>query len=251
MTGTIDLNADVGEEATSDGDDGALLDLVTSASVACGFHAGDPTVMRRTVSAALRRGVAIGAHPSYDDREGFGRRDVAVTSARLADDIVYQIGALDGIARSCGAKVRFVKPHGSLYNRMAVDFDYARVVVEAVLSYGGLVLLAPAGSEAVRAAQRIGVGVATEAFADRAYLGDGRLAPRHLPGAVIEDPDHAVEQALSLAVDGGVTSADGIWLELTADSLCLHSDTPGALVIARRVRDALVGAGFTLAPFVT
>jgi 5-oxoprolinase (ATP-hydrolysing) subunit A len=247
----IDLNADVGEEAAPDGDDGLLLDVVTSASVACGFHAGNPSVMHHTVLEAERRGVVIGAHPSYADRDGFGRRPVEVDVTRLADDIIYQIGALDGVARACGTKVRFVKPHGALYNRITVDREHARAVAQAVRAYGEIVLLAAAGSVAVDEAERLGVTVATEGFADRAYQSDGNLVPRHGPGAVIEDPDRAVQQALSLAVDRRVQCVDGTWLELHPTSICVHGDTPGAVAMAGRISDALVGAGFSLTPFAT
>jgi UPF0271 protein len=246
---TIDLNADVGEDASPGGDDEPLLGVVTSASVACGFHAGDASVMRTTVEAAAQRGVAIGAHPSYADRDGFGRVDIDVPAARLRDDIVYQIGALQGIARSCGTTVRYVKPHGALYNRLWSDDALARTVCEAVRVFEDLTLLVGAGSVGATVAAHLGVPSATEAFADRAYRGDGSLLPRNLPGAVIEDPYAAVAQALSIAVEGRVATVDGVWLELSAHSICVHGDTPGALAIATRVRAALTGEGLALAPF--
>ncbi len=249
MPGSIDLNADVGEEAAPDGDDGPLLDVVTSASVACGFHAGNPSVMHKTVVEAQRRGVAIGAHPSYADRDGFGRRPVEVDATRLTDDIIYQVGALDAIAHACGTKVRFVKPHGSLYNRITVDVEHARAVAEAVRAYGDVVLLVAAGSVAVSEAERLGVTVVTEGFADRAYRNDGSLVPRQVAGAIIEDPGRAIQQALSLAVDGRVQSVDGTWLELHPASICVHSDTQGAVAMAGRLHQALVEAGFSVTSF--
>jgi UPF0271 protein len=247
----IDLNADVGEGAGADGTDGALLDLVTSASVACGFHAGEPATMRRTVEAAARRGVIVGAHPSYPDRAGFGRRPMDIAPARVTDDVLYQVGALDALARAGGTCVRFVKPHGELYRRMADDEACARAVAEAVRSVGDLVLLVPAGSGAVEVAAAMGMRVATEAFADRAYQADGRLAPRTVLGAVLTDPDEVAARAVGIAVDRRVRAVDGTTIALEASSICVHGDTPGAEVLARGVRQALEAAGVTLLPFVS
>ena len=181
VEGTIDLNADLGEGAFPARGDEPLLDVVTSAGIACGFHAGDPAIMRATVEAALRRGVVIGAHPSYADRAGFGRADIEVSPTRLTDDIVYQIGALQGIARACGTTVRFVKPHGALYNRLWADDALARTVCDAVGVFGDLVLLVGAGSEAAKVAAHLGVRSATEAFADRAYRGTEACCPGSTP----------------------------------------------------------------------
>ena len=247
----IDLNADVGEGAGADGADGALLDLVTSASVACGFHAGDPATMRSTVEAAARRGVIVGAHPSYPDRAGFGRRPMDVAPARVTDDVLYQVGALEALARAGGTAVRFVKPHGELYHRMADDEACARAVAEAVRIAGDLVLLVPAGSGAVEVVAETGVRVATEAFADRAYLADGRLVPRTVPGAVLTDPEEVVARAVGIAVDRRVTAVDGTTIALEASTICVHGDTPGAEVLARAIRRALESAGVTLWPFVS
>lgn len=248
---SIDLNADLGEKVGGPGHDEALLDVVTSASIACGFHAGDPTTMRRTLEAAISRGVAVGAHPSYPDREGFGRSEQHLAPGQIADDVTYQIGALDGLARAHGARVNYVKPHGAMYNRMATDVECAKAISLAVRAYGGLVLLAPAGTPSVDVARRLGIEVATEVFADRAYLPDGRLAPRDHPGALVTDPAEAVRRAMSLARDHRVTTVDGGSIELEGSSMCVHGDTPGALEIAKQVHAALREAGVAVAPFVS
>jgi len=243
---TVDLNADVGEGW----DDGPLIGLVTTVHVACGFHAGGPEVMRRTVQSAVAAGVAVGAHPSYPDRDGFGRRPMDRTAAQVVDDLLYQVGALDGIARVCGGRVTSVKPHGVLYNRMAVDEDCAAAVAAAVAAYGNdLVLVAPAGSTAVEAARREGVPVVAEGFCDRGYLADGTLAPRSSPGAVVTDPDEAGRRAVALAVAGRLAAVDGAQVALRCDTLCIHGDTPDAATMAAAVRRALLGAGVGLAAF--
>ncbi len=248
---SVDLSVDLGEGALPAAQESALLELVTSASIACGFHAGSPSVMRLTLEAALEHGVVVGAHPSYPDREGFGRVELALPPARIAEDVLYQVGALDGLARSLGTSVRYVKPHGALYNRMAVDHECAAAVCDAVRSYGALVLLVPAGSVAVDVATELGVDVATEVFADRAYLADGRLAPRTMPGALVTEPAEAARRAVGLAVDGCVPAVDGGTIELEGNSICLHGDTPGALRIAEAVLSELREAGIEVAPFVS
>jgi UPF0271 protein len=245
----IDLNADVGEGTGPGGDDDDLLDLVTSASVACGFHAGDAATMRRTVEAALRRGVAVGAHPSYPDRGGFGRRPLDIAPAQVRADVTTQVRALEAVARAAGTRVRYVKPHGALYHRMADDEDCARAVVEAVVEAGDLVLLAPPAPVLLGVARERGLPVAVEAFADRAYGADGRLAPRTSAGAVLTDADEVARRALSIAVDQRVTALDGTEVALAAASICVHGDTPGAATLARAVRRALEAAGVVLAPF--
>ena len=247
---TVDLNADVGENAGADGDD-LLLDEVTSASVACGVHAGDPDTMRRTVEAATRRGVVVGAHPSYPDREGFGRRQMEMSPAQVTAEVLAQVGALDAIARGCGTRVRYVKPHGALYHRMAEDEACARAIAQACEQAGGLVLLAPAGSVAVEIAESVGVRVATEAFADRAYGPDGRLVSRAVAGAVLTDPEEVARRAVAIAVEHRVPATDGTTIAVTASSICVHGDTPGVEVLARRVRRALEGVGVALIPFVS
>ncbi len=244
---SVDLNADVGEAGPGDDDD--LLDVVTSANVACGFHAGSPEVMRRTVSAAAGRGVMVGAHPGYPDREGFGRSALDHSPERVAEDVLYQTGALQAIARSCGTSVRYVKPHGALYHRVGHDEACARAVAEAVHQLGDLFLVVAAHSPTIPVVEEIGVRVATEFFADRAYLSDRTLAPRHHTGAVVNDPDAVVARAVALVIDGTVTTADGTRLSMRASSICIHGDTPGAVLLARRVRAALAEAGVTLRSF--
>lgn len=247
----IDLNADVGEEANGSDGDGALLDVVTSANVACGFHAGDPSVMRRTLGDAVARDVVVGAHPSYPDRAGFGRREMEISPTRLTDDLLYQIGALDGLARAYATRVSYVKPHGALYHRMGEDEACAKAVCDALRAYGNLALLAPYGSIAISVAQHFGVEVVTEAFADRAYLPDGRLVPRGEAGALVTDADEVAARAVTLAVEHRVRALDGSWVPVAASSICLHGDTPGSVESAQRVRKSLTSAGVTLQPFVT
>lgn len=248
---SIDLNADLGEQVAHAASDEAILESVTSASIACGFHAGDPRTMHDTLVLATRKGVVVGAHPSYADRDGFGRIERSVSAPQLSDEVLYQVGALDGLARATGARVRYVKPHGALYNRMAIDEECAKAVSEAVRAFGGLVLLAPAGTNAVSVAERLGVVVATEVFADRTYLPDGRLVSREMPGALVTDPSEVARRALSLARDHCVETIAGSSIELVGASICVHGDTPGAVVAAREVRNALSESGIMLAPFVS
>jgi len=243
---TIDLNADVGE---TEGD-AALLSVVTSASVACGFHAGDPSRMRRTVREALERGVAVGAHPSYADRDGFGRREIATGAEQIADEVCYQVGALQAIARLEGGSVAYVKLHGALYHRAAVDEEVALVLARALAGIGRLAVLGQAESALLRACELAGLKVATEAFCDRAYSPDGRLVDRSAPGAVLEDPARAAAQAVAIAVRAAVETTDGTVVGLKAESLCVHGDSPHALESAHCVRAALEAAGVSLASFV-
>jgi UPF0271 protein len=234
----VDLNADLGEGfgIWTLGDDDALLEVVTSANVACGFHAGDAITMLRICTVAAARDVRIGAQVSYRDLAGFGRRAMDVPSDELTADIIYQIGALDGCARTVGREVRYVKPHGALYNTAMVDERQAEAVAAAVGAYpGDLALLGLPGSALEAAAASHSVPYVAEAFADRTYTADGQLQPRSQPGAVITDPAAVIEQALRLAA--------------SADSLCLHGDTPGAADLARQVRDALIASGVAVRPF--
>jgi 5-oxoprolinase (ATP-hydrolysing) subunit A len=248
----IDLNADVGEGfgAWAMGADADLLALVTSVNVACGFHAGDPAVMDRTVAAAARAGVALGAHPGYPDLRGFGRRAMAVPPEEVETDVVYQVGALMSFARSHGARVAHVKPHGALYNQAARDERLARAVARGTARAGPDLVLVGLASSAVmrRAAEAEGLRFAAEAFADRAYEEDGSLRPRTMPDAVITDPRAAALQAVAIARDGEVRSATGAIVGVKADTLCLHGDNPSALANARAVRAALQAAGISLRP---
>ncbi len=247
----IDLNADVGEEASGPDGDGALLDVVTSASVACGFHAGDPSVMRRTLGEAVARHVVVGAHPSYPDRSGFGRREMEISATRLTDDLLYQIGALDGLASVYATRVSYVKPHGALYHRMGEDEACAKAICEALRAYGGLTLLAPSGSLAIAVAEGFGVEVATEAFADRSYLPDGRLVPRGEVGALVTNAGEVAARAVAIAVEHQVAAVDGSSIPVSASSICVHGDTPGSVELAQRVRRSLMDAGYDLQPIVT
>lgn len=242
----IDLNADVGEGC---GDDAALLGLVTSANVACGFHAGDPELMARVVSAASKAGVAVGAHPSFPDREGFGRRAMQRSPDAVHADVLYQVGALQAVCRAQGVRLTHVKPHGALYNQAAGEPALAAAIAGAVRSADPhLLLVGLASSRAFReAAEANGLRYAAEAFADRRYERDGTLTPRAAAGALIVSPSEAAAQALRIATRGEVVAADGKVVPLAAETLCLHGDTPGALAIARAVRDALVASGITVA----
>ncbi|WP_433797882.1 LamB/YcsF family protein [Actinoplanes sp. CA-252034] len=238
----MDLNADLGEGfgAWRLGDDEALLDVVTSANVACGFHAGDPSTMASVCRRAVEKGVAVGAQVGYRDLAGFGRRRIDYAHDELRDDIVYQIGALEAFCRIAGDRVRYVKPHGALYNTAAVDELQASAVVAAVVTYDRAlpVLCQPGSVLAVQAAEA-GLTVIGEGFADRGYLPDGRLVPRSRPDALVHDPDEVVARVVQMAVDGSVTAVDGTTLQCRVQSICLHGDTPGAVRLARAVRDGL------------
>ena len=248
----MDLNADVGESygAWTLGDDEAVLDVVTSANVACGFHAGDPLTLLRTVTAAAARGVVVGAQVSYPDLVGFGRRDMDLAPEQVTADVLYQLGALAGIARAAGTAVAYLKPHGALYNRAARDAPTAAAVAEAVRRYDpALPVLLLAGSPGLAAVAAAGLAAVGECFADRAYTGDGRLLSRREPGSVLADPDAVAARAVRMATDGEVVAVDGSTVRIDARSLCVHGDTPGAARLARRVRTALESAGVRLAPF--
>ncbi|MBW5446976.1 5-oxoprolinase subunit PxpA [Cohnella sp. CFH 77786] len=247
----IDLNADVGEGfgPYAFGEDEALLRTVSSANIACGFHAGDPHIMRRTVEMCLERGVAIGAHPGLPDRLGFGRREMRATAEDAADWILYQVGALQAFAVAAGGAVRHVKPHGALYHMSSGDAELAEAVVRAIRSLGGeLLLFGPPNSRLQEAAERHGLGFAAEGFADRAYAPDGCLAPRGAPGALIEDPEQALSQALALVRGGSVPTIGGSRAELTVHTICIHGDTPEAAVRAARLAEGLRAAGIAIRP---
>ncbi|MEP7022652.1 MAG: 5-oxoprolinase subunit PxpA [Actinomycetota bacterium] len=248
----IDLNADLGESfgAWRLGDDAALLPLVTSANLACGFHAGDPLTIRRTCAGAVAHGVAIGAQVSYRDLAGFGRREMTVPPDELTAEVLYQIGALDGIARAEGGRVSYVKPHGALYNRAVRDPVQAAAIVSAVRAYSpALPVLTLPGGELASAAAAAGLSVVSEAFADRAYLADGTLMPRGQPGAVLTDPAAVASRAVLMATRQPVDSAGGAQITLNPRSICLHGDTEGAAGLARAVRAALQEAGVQVTAF--
>ena len=254
---SIDLNADVGEGfgRWSLGDDEALLEVITSANVACGFHAGDPTIMRRVCARAAERGVAVGAQVSYRDLAGFGRNPISVPRAVLTNDIVYQIGGLDACARAEDTSVRYVKAHGALNNVSVVDADQARAIVDAVLAVDALLpLLVQPNSEVERLARQAGLRVVIEAFPDRAYTAEGRLRSRREPGAVLHDVELITQRAIQLACEGTAPLDDDVdgsnVLRLTPRSLCLHGDNPSAVAAARSVADALRERGRTLRSFV-
>ncbi|WP_128378467.1 LamB/YcsF family protein [Streptomyces cavernae] len=248
----IDLNADLGEgfgrwRLT---DDEQLLSVVTSANVACGFHAGDASTMRRVCELAAERGVRIGAQVSYRDLAGFGRRAMDVPPEELAAEVAYQIGALEVFARAAGTRVAYVKPHGALYNRVVRDERQAEAVVDGVLlADDSLPVLGLPGSCFLEVAGKAGLPVVTEAFADRAYTDEGTLVPRGEDGAVVTDPDTVVERSVGIARDGVVAAHSGRTVPVRARSLCLHGDTPGAVDLARRVRSRLESAGVAVEAF--
>ncbi|HET9984147.1 MAG TPA: 5-oxoprolinase subunit PxpA [Longimicrobiales bacterium] len=247
----IDLNCDMGESfgAYRIGADDAVLPHVTSANIACGFHGGDPAVMGRTVAAALRHGVAVGAHPGLPDLVGFGRRAMEITPEEAYDLVVYQVGALLGFTAAAGAAMQHVKPHGALYNMAAGDAALADAIAAAVRDVDrGLVLFGLAGSELVAAGERAGLRTASEAFADRAYTSDGALVPRRREGALVTDAEEAVRRALGMVVDGRVRAIDGADVPLRADTICIHGDGAHAAEFARRLRAAFEAAGVTVAP---
>ncbi len=249
---TIDLNSDLGEGygAWTMGDDPAMLGIVSSANIACGFHAGDPLTIRATVTAAAAQGVAVGAHVSYPDRVGFGRRPMDVTAAELTADVIYQIGALQGIARAAGTRVTYVKPHGALYNTIANDARQADAVIAAIREIDpSLVLMGLAGTQILSRAADAGLATVAEAFGDRAYAPDGQLVSRRQPGAVLHDADAVAARMLRLAVEGVIEAIDGTPLRLEAQSICVHGDSAGAVDMARRIREELVAGGVTVAPF--
>lgn len=242
----VDLNADVGESfgVWSLGEDPALMSHITSANVACGFHAGDPGVMRATVVLARDRGVAVGAHPGFPDLVGFGRREIQVSPRDVEDFVVYQVGALAGIAASQGVRLQHVKPHGALYNMAARDAALADAIARATATIDrAMYLFGLPGSEIIAAGRRAGLRTACEAFADRAYRPDGALVPRQQPGAVIHEPDLVVQRVVRMVREQAVEAIDGSRVPLTIDTLCVHGDTPGAAELAGMIRQALAEGG--------
>jgi 5-oxoprolinase (ATP-hydrolysing) subunit A len=252
VTPVVDLNSDLGEGfgIWKLGDDEALLDVVTSANVACGFHAGDPNILRRVCDLAFSRGVSIGAQVSYQDLAGFGRRSMDVDATSLTNDVIYQIGALEAFARIAGSSVRYVKPHGALYNRTVSDDDQAAAVVAAVVAYDPtLPLLGLPGSALLRHAEQAGLRTVTEAFADRGYTAEATLVPRSQPGALLDDPTAVAERMVQMLLTGRMRSVDGVDISVSARSICVHGDSPGAVAMAVAVRKALAEAGVEIRSF--
>ena len=249
----VDLNSDVGESfgRWELGDDAAVLGLVTSANVACGFHAGDASTLRRTCQQSAAQGVVVGAQVGYRDLAGFGRRFIEMDPAELADDVLYQIGALEALARAEGTRVRYVKPHGALYNAVVHHAEQARAVVDAVRAYDPhLPLLGLPGSVLLETAERAGLSTVREAFADRAYTPEATLVSRRTDGAVLSDPGEVARRVVQMVTEGSVTAIDGSTVAVAAESVCVHGDSPGAVAMAERVRSELTAAGVEIGAFV-
>jgi len=246
-----DINCDMGESFGSYriGQDEKVMPFITSANVACGYHAGDPMIMARTVALAKKHGVGVGAHPGYPDLLGYGRRNLETFPGEIKNYILYQIGALAAFARSAGVQLQHVKPHGAMYNLAAKDERAAREVIEAVKIYDPeLILVTLAGSLCAQMASDAGLQVAREVFPDRAYLNNGQLAPRSMAGAVIHDPEQVKERLLKLFKTGKLTSIDGYEIALEMDTLCVHGDNPGAWQLARTIRETLESSGIRVVP---
>ena len=249
---TMDLNSDLGESlgAWTMGDDAAMLEIVSSANVACGFHAGDPVGILQTLRAAAERGVVVGAHVAYPDLKGFGRRSMDISSAELVADVIYQIGALQGLCTAAGTRVTYVKPHGALYNTIAQDARQAAAVIEGIKAIDPtLVMMGLAGAPILAQAREAGLATVAEAFADRAYTPAGTLVSRREAGAVLHDPELIAARMLRLARDGVIEAVDGSPLHLSADSICVHGDSPGAVAISARIREVLIAGGVAIRPF--
>ena len=249
----IDLNSDVGESFGNwtMGDDAAIFRSVSSANIACGFHAGDPSTIARTCRDAVAAGISIGAHVGYRDLAGFGRRFLDCSATELADDVLYQLGALEGIARAAGGRISYVKPHGALYNTIVTHQEQAQAVVDAVKAFGGdLPMLLLPGSVALAAAEAAGLRGVAEAFADRAYNPDGTLVSRREPGAVLHDEDAVAANMVRLATEGTIVARDGSTIKTSAESICLHGDTAGAVSMAAAVRRELEASGVDIRSFV-
>lgn len=252
MTRTVDLNSDSGEAFGSwtMGDDAAMMKIVSSANIACGFHAGDPLTMRSTVAAAAENNVSIGAHVSYPDLVGFGRRFIDMTPAELSAAVLYQMGALEAVCRTSGTKISYVKPHGGLYNAIVHHEKQAEAVAQAVKDFGSdLPILCLPNSEIERKASALNVPVVYEVFADRGYTPEGTLVPRTQPGAVIHEVEAVAQRVLRMATEGTVEAVDGSTVNLDAQSICVHGDTPGAVAIAQKVRDTLLAHDVKISPF--
>lgn len=248
----IDLNSDLGESygSWSMGNDAQILPIVSSANIACGFHAGDPLGIFNTLKQAAQLQVTVGAHVSYPDLVGFGRRNMQLSYDELMTDVMYQIAALQGLAKAAGTEVKYVKPHGALYNTIATDLEQARAVIDAIKKMDSdLTLVALAGSSLIKYAQQQGLQVVAEAFADRAYNADGSLVSRRLPGAVLHDANFVAQRVVNMLKEGGVVSIDGQFTPIDAQSICLHGDTEGALAMAAAIREALIQEGIEIRSF--
>lgn len=251
---TIDLNCDMGESAASQiiGDDEAIMPFISSANIACGMHGGDDQVMAATIALAKQYQVAIGAHPSFNDRENFGRREMELAPSEIRALVMKQVEHIKRIAETRGAPVTHVKPHGALYNMAARRRDYAEAIVDAVTTIDpALVLFGLSGSEMLRAAAETGLAFCAEVFADRSYQDDGSLTPRSQHGAMITEVRQAVQQVIGMVKEGRVRSMNGRWIELKADTICIHGDTPGAAGYARAIRQGLEEAGITITSYLT
>ncbi|WP_234187751.1 LamB/YcsF family protein [Shinella sp. NM-101] len=248
----IDLNSDLGESygAWRMGDDAAMLAVVSSANIACGFHAGDPAGIYRTVRAAAKNGVVVGAHVSYPDRVGFGRRDLDATPEELIADVIYQIGAIKGVAAAAGTTVRYVKPHGALYNRIAYDAKQGQAVIDGIKAVdSSLILMGLANAPILDLARRSGLAVVAEAFADRAYTPKGELVSRREAGAVLHDEKTIADRMVQLAREGTLEAIDGSTIRVEAQSICVHGDSPGAVAIAQEIRRRFEAEGITIRSF--
>ena len=246
---SIDLNCDMGESAGSNiiGNDSAIMPLVSSANIACGFHGGDPSVMHRTVKMALMHSVAIGAHPSFPDRDGFGRKEMNMTAGEIYDLVLYQVSALSGITRVCGGVLHHVKPHGALYNMAARELAYAVAITDAIANFNrSLILYGLSGSELIKAGKAAGLVTCSEAFADRTYQDDGSLTPRTKPNALITDTKTTVKQVIRMVKEKIVVSVSGKEVNIEADTICIHGDGAHALNFAKAVHEALVSEGILI-----
>ena len=247
----IDLNCDLGESfgAYTMGMDDKVIPLISSCNIACGYHASDPLVMKKTVAMAKEAGIGIGAHPGYPDLMGFGRRNMNVSPAEAAAYVTYQLGALYAFAKSAGVRLQHVKPHGALYNMAGKNYDLALAIAKAVQAFDpSLILMGLSGSESVKAAQDIGLPVAREVFADRAYMPDGSLVPRTREGAVIHDEELAIRRVIRMVKEHKVTAIDGADIEIVPDSICVHGDNEKALTFVTQIRSALEAEGVEVAP---
>ena len=246
----VDMNSDLGESFGNYklGMDDKILEIVTSANIACGFHAGDSSVMQKTVALAVKNGVALGAHPGYPDLVGFGRRKMDIAPSDVYNMVVYQVGALAAFAKAAGTRLQHVKPHGAMYNMAAKDAKLAEAIAQAVYDVDkDLILYAQGGTESIKAAEKIGLRTASEVFADRSYQDDGTLTPRSQPGAMITDEEKSIAQVLSMVLEGKVTALSGKVIPVKADSICLHGDGPKALVFANKIRSVLLENGVKVA----